>query len=59
MKPWIVWLNYGSYEGWRPHDFETEAEAIEFIKTGCYGQPFELTRLVRLAIMADDLQEAR
>ncbi len=28
MKRFIVWTNYGSYEGWRADDADTWAEAV-------------------------------
>ena len=41
---YILWLDYGNYEGWRPSGFETLADLYNAIKDGCtFGQPFEVT----------------
>jgi len=32
-KVYTVWVDYGS-EGWRPNDFETEQECIQYIIDG-------------------------
>ncbi len=44
MKRYILWLNYGSYEGWRPEQFDTVVEIYAYIQGGnTNGQPFEIT----------------
>ena len=44
-----VWCDYG-IEGWRPHDFGSFTEAIEFLLRGGYGcQTYRITRDVELS----------
>lgn len=55
-EPFIVWVDYGSHEGWSPWGFNTVAEAIAFIVSGDYGGPTVLTR--RMELQATDTQES-
>ena len=45
--PIILWLDYGSYEGWKPYSFETVDEALQVDKFGC---EFIITREVTYTI---------
>ena len=49
MKRYILWLDYGCYEGWHPESFDTLPELYEHIKNGgTYSQPFEITEKLEL-----------
>ena len=47
---WTVWTDYGT-EGWRPTEFESSADTIEFIVRGAYGgYPIRVTREVGVSL---------
>ncbi len=50
MKRYVLWLDYGGYEGWRPTQFDTLEEVYTEIKNGgTYGQPFEIMQTTPFA----------
>ena len=49
--PIILWLNYGSYEGWKPYSFDTIDEALH---VGKFGNEFIITRQVTYTIIEED-----
>jgi len=51
-KTYIVWVDYYS-EGWAPRGFDTEAEVIEFIEGGGYGQPMVITKPLNIGLKDD------
>lgn len=50
--PWIVWSNYGAFEGWQPRSYTHEATMIHEIETGeaHHGLPFVVTCRRALAV---------
>jgi len=46
---YTVWIDYGM-EGWKPKDFETVGELIDFITNGETYNRFRITREMKLFI---------
>ena len=46
--PYIVWVDGGAYEGWRPTSFVSLKEAVLFNET--YGSPFVITKIVDVEV---------
>jgi len=45
MKEWIIWVDGGCYEGWRPVEYDTREKALEALKANdYYGSDKVLTR---------------
>lgn len=48
-KIYTVWVNYG-LEGWKPNDFETEAEAIEYVISGQACSEMRITNQLSITL---------
>ncbi len=56
--PVTVWLNYGC-EGWHPNEFESEEQALEFIRCGGALAEFRITREMQLGAWVPSKAEDR
>jgi len=52
--PYIRWLDYGAYEGWKPTSYDTLIEALTDIN---YGNNFTITKLCKFKI--EDMTDAQ
>lgn len=51
-KPFILWTNFGSYEGWSPRGFDSKEQILDYIvRYGVHG-PIAVTK--RLDIFIKD-----
>jgi hypothetical protein len=50
LRPFIVWVNYGT-EGWSPSDdFETTDQVLDYISRETYGHPYVITKRVAVTL---------
>ncbi len=51
--PYIIWVNYGSHENWKPYDYETIEDALVH---PAFGGEWILTKPVKL-VESDNVTE--